>query len=81
MSGVSRPDREQSVRYYVHSNLTRSRARLHERGCSFIRLHGGTHKYDQASWEEFATKAQAMRKLMALKARGLDARTCPRCAP
>lgn len=69
------------MKYYLYANLSRNRARVHEQGCSFIRVHGGAHKYDQGRWDEFNTKAEAMKELAVLKARGWDARTCPRCEP
>ncbi len=67
------------MRCYVYVNLHRDRARVHKEDCSFVRLHGGDHKYDQGYWEEFATRDAAFRALSIIgKA---DSRRCEHCAP
>jgi hypothetical protein len=67
------------MKYYVYVNQPNDRARVHREDCSFVRVHGGQHKYDEGHWEEFDTRDAAFAALSVLRKR--DSRGCEHCVP
>lgn len=66
-------------RYYLYVNHANDRARVHREGCRFIRVHGGTHSYDEGYWREYPTREAAFGALAGAGKR--DATACGRCNP